>query len=252
MRIAVSDYDGTMFHAGKLLGDVVGAVTAWRGAGNAFVIATGRDYWMTVSEIERWGIPVDYLICTNGAALYDAEGNLLQRRDIPNPLIPKLLRHPAAMASMHFQLSSGVEPLRLFLRERSWFPRIGVNYTRVEYEETLGFTDLGQISFAYDDEEECIGWEEALRRDFGAAIDPHRNKTTSDINVNGGDKASGIDESLHLWGWEGRKVYVIGDGGNELGMIRKFGGFTVPGAQAETAAAATRVFADVADMLANV
>ncbi len=247
MRIAVSDYDGTMFHAGKLLGDVVGAVTKWRGAGNAFVIATGRDYWMTVPEVERWRIPVDNLICTNGAAVYSGDNNLLQRRDIPNALIPALLKHPAALASMHFQLSSSVEPLRVFLRERSWFPRIGIHYVTVEYEDALDVTDLGQISFAYDDEEECIGWERALRRDFGDAIDPHRNKTTIDINVNGVDKASGIEALLRLRGWEGKDVYVIGDGGNDIGMIRRFGG-----AQAEAAAAATRVFADVGEMLASV
>lgn len=252
MRIAVSDYDGTMFHAGKLLGDVVGAVKRWREAGNSFVIATGRDYWMIVSEVERWGIPVDGLICTNGATIYDGAGKLQYHRDIPDELIPRLLRHPAALASMHFQLSSSVEPLRVFLQETSWFPKIGVNYVKVEYEDALKFTGLGQISFAYEDEDECAGWEMELRREFGDAIDPHRNKTTIDVNVHGVDKASGIDELVRMNGWTGKELFVIGDGGNDLGMIRKYGGFTVPGAQEEVVRAAKKVFADVGGMLATV
>lgn len=252
MRIAVSDYDGTMYSAGKLLGDVAGAVSRWRAAGNVFVIATGRDYWMTAPEVVRWGIPVDYMICTNGAGIYDGAGLLLHYRNIPNELIPRLLRHPAALASMHFQLSSCMIPLRVFMKETSWFPLIGIAFDRVEYEEALGYTDLGQISFAYEEEEECIGHEAALRRDFGDALDPHRNKATIDINVSGVDKASGIEELLRMKGWEGKDVHVIGDGGNDLGMIRKYGGYTVPGAQKETERAAKKVFADVADMLANV
>jgi HAD superfamily hydrolase (TIGR01484 family) len=252
MRIAASDYDGTMYLAGKLLGDVVGAVTAWRAAGNIFVIVTGREYGMIVSEIERWGIPVDSLICLNGAAIYGVDGSLQQYKYIPDAVLPALLRHPAVVASMHIQLSSSTEPLRVFLRETSWFPRLGVTFARVEYEEALDATGLGQISLAYEDGEACTRCEAALRRDFGDAIDPNRNKTTIDVNVAGVDKASGIDELLRLRGWEGRDVYTIGDGGNDLGMIRKFGGFTVPGAQAEVGLAAKKVYADLADMLANV
>lgn len=250
MRIAVSDYDGTMFHGGKLLGDVVGAVTRWRDGGNRFGIATGRDYSMIATEIERWGIPVDFVVAINGAAVYDDRGTLLCSRLIPNAEIPVILGHPSAKASLHFQLS-GIGPLRVVLGPDSWFPKLGVKYEEVSCADAAHLTDLGQISMAFASEDECMGWEVMLREDLGDIIDPHRNKTTIDINVLGADKAGGIDEIVRVNGWEGCEIRTIGDGGNDLGMIRKFTGFTVPGAQKDVTKAAKRVCADLEDMLVN-
>ncbi len=113
MRIAVSDYDGTMYSNSKriLLGDVVGAVTKWRERGNRFGIATGRDRSMIVSEIERWAIPVDFIICANGGLIFDGCSDMLSKRSLPDECVPRLLTHPAALASMHAQLSNA-GPLR--------------------------------------------------------------------------------------------------------------------------------------------
>jgi HAD superfamily hydrolase (TIGR01484 family) len=250
MRIAVSDYDGTMAHNGKLLGDVVGSVKKWRRQGNRFGIATGRDRSMIASEIERWGIPVDFVICANGATVFDSDTTLLYKRFIPDRQIPLLLRHPAALASMHAQISD-TGPLRVILGPQSWFPRIGVKYAEVARDEAVMFTNLAQISFAYTNEGERALWEARLREDFGDAIAVHPNKTTIDLNASGVDKANGIGELIRLNGWEDLPLLVIGDGGNDLGMIRRFSGYTVPGAQEDVVRAAKRVCADLEDMLAN-
>jgi HAD-superfamily hydrolase, subfamily IIB len=250
MRIAVSDYDGTMFHGGQLLGDVIGGIERWRQGGDKFGIATGRDYSMIITEIRQRNIPVDFVICLNGAAIYDADGNLLSMRFIPDSEIPVILKHPAALASLHFQLS-GTGPLRVVLGPDSWFPKLGVEYTQVTYDDALSMTKLGQISLAFRNETDCIGWEAALRKELGDIIDPHRNKTTIDINVIGVDKSSGISELLRLNGWPDACVRTIGDGGNDLGMITAYSGYTVPGAQADVTRAARRVCADLADMLDN-
>lgn len=250
MRIAVSDYDGTMFHGGHLLGDVIGGIERWRGNGDKFGIATGRDYSMIITEIEHRNIPVDFVICLNGAAIYDADGKLLSMRFIPDGEIPVILRHSAALASIHFQLS-GTGPLRVVLGPDSWFPKLGVEYSQVTYDDALAMTGLGQISLAFKSESDCVEWEAMLRRDLGDVIDPHRNKTTIDINVIGVDKASGIAEMLRLNGWPDDCVRTIGDGGNDLGMITAYSGYTVPGAQADVTRAARRVCADLADMLDN-
>lgn len=259
MRIAVSDYDGTMCHQRKLIGDVVGAVAKWRARGNRFGIATGRDKSMIVSEIELWKIPVDFVIAANGATIFGGDGGdsgeggysgLLFKRSLPDDLIPRLLTHPSALASMHAQISDS-GPLRLVLTPLSWFPRIGVTYTEVTRDEACGLADLAQISFAYNGEEERIFREAELRRDFGDAVSLHPNKTTIDINAPGVDKATGILELLRARGWEGLPVDVIGDGGNDIGMITRFSGYTVPGAQEDVVRAARRVCRDLGDMLEN-
>jgi HAD-superfamily hydrolase, subfamily IIB len=251
MRIAVSDYDGTIASRSGLIGDVVPAIEKWRGNGDIFGIATGRDLPMTLAETDKWGIPFDFLICVNGAAIYDHEKKLLKARLLTNSLVPRLLTHPAAMASMHYQLS-GLGPLKLLLRENSWFPRIGVPYTEVTMDQALALTDLGQVSFAYDTAEECEKWTNRLAADLGSEIAIHPNKITIDINAPGVDKATGIEELLVLKDWGRAKVFVIGDGGNDVEMIERFSGFTVPNADPGAERLATRVFVDVPEMLASV
>ena len=248
MRIVISDYDGTMYVDGKLRGDIVAAVTKWQEAGNRFGIATGRDYNLTIHETNRWGIPFDFLICINGAALYDHDCSLLQSRHIDNAAVPAILQHPAAMASIHCQLS-GTSRLRVLLREGSWFPRVGVPFERIDFETALAARNLCQISLAFTDEAECEEWDLMLREDLGDVIEPHRNRVLLDITPAGVDKAAGIADLLALKEWQGRQVFVIGDGGNDLSMIEKYGGFTVPNAAPAIAKAAKRQFDTVSDLL---
>lgn len=248
MRVVVSDYDGTMYHGGELIGDVVAAIDRWRDAGNSFGIATGRDYSMIMSETRRWDIPVDFVISTNGAAVYDADGALIASRALPDPVAACLLRHPAALASLHFQLST-LDPLRVYLTPDSWFPQHGVSYAEVTYDEALALTGLLQISFAFRSVEECVGWDERLAADFGDAIERHRNKATIDLVVAGVDKAAGVDALLRRRGWSADEVFTLGDGGNDLPMLLRYTGYTLPGAQEEVAKAVPRVCRDLADMM---
>ncbi|MCD8351746.1 MAG: Cof-type HAD-IIB family hydrolase [Planctomycetaceae bacterium] len=248
MRIVASDYDGTLYERGKMLGDVAPAIRAWRAAGNLFGFATGRDFYMTAPEADKWGLEADFYVCLNGGAIFDSERRLLHSRTLEDSLIPRLIQHPAAQASMHLQLS-GVEPLRVVLGEGSWFPRLGFEYEELSLDEAMALRGLGQISVAYTSLEECARWDEALRRDFGDAILPHRNKMSIDINPPGVDKASGLGWLLLDRGWSRDEFYVVGDGVNDVSMIREFGGFTVPGADPAVVAVATKTYPDVPAML---
>ncbi len=79
----------------------------------------------------------------------------------------------------------------------------------------------------------------------------HHNKTTIDINLVGVDKATGIEEIIRFKNWRPAEVLAIGDGGNDLGMITRFTGFTVPDADEAVVKAARKVFPDVPAMLAS-
>ncbi len=161
LRIAASDYDGTLCTRRKLMGDVVPAIKRWRAGGNIFGLVTGRDLPMILAETEKRGIEYDFIVCINGAAVYDGDHTLLSEHTIPDDLAAELLRHPAGMASMHYQLS-GTGELRVMEREGSWFPKIGVPYRSVTEGEAFSARGLGQISFAYTTVEECGAWHKML------------------------------------------------------------------------------------------
>lgn len=249
MRVVVADYDGTIKDFLKRMHpDVVPAIRRWRERGNRFGIATGRDVRMILREIDQHDIPFDFLITMNGAALYDRDLNLLRSTTIDDALIPVLLQHPAALASLHYQLL-GDDMIRFFRRGDTYFQRFGVPFVAVDFEAALSVKNLGQINFYYSTGKECAMWTQLLDADFGDRIKCHPNNRIVDINRPGVDKAVAVTEILHLLDLSDARVYTIGDGGNDVELVREYGGFTVPGAAPEVLAVAKKVYGNVAEML---
>lgn len=251
MRVAVTDYDGTLNIRGKVPEKALDAVRRWREAGNIFGIATGRDLSMILPETEKWQIPYDFLICCNGAAIYGPgpELEVLYSAAIADPLVPRVLTHPAGQASMHYELcSDGV--VHLYVRsEESWFPGLGFPYEALGYEDALTMTGLQQICFAYASAAEGEEYADALNEAFAGRLRAHQNGRCIDITGGGISKASGIAELLAMRQWPERGLLAVGDGGNDLPMIRRYGGFSVAGAAAAVQREATAVYDDVGEML---
>ncbi len=251
MRVAVSDYDGTMTRGGKVSEETMKAVRQWRAAGNVFGVATGRDLSMIRHEIERWDIPFDFLICCNGAAIYSASGEILACEAIDDHLVPKVLDHPAGRASLHYEICSDGATFFYMRSPKSWFPRLGTPYTEISLDEAFNMRGLQQISLAYDNEEEGLSHATALGNDFAHSLSSVYNRVCLDITAAGVSKASAILELLRLKGWPEEGLLAIGDGENDLPMIRRFGGHTVEGAAKAVLAEADIVYTSVGDMLIN-
>lgn len=252
MKIAVTDFDGTLSRQRMVADSDLEAIRQWRDAGGLFGIATGRALSMTVLETEKWGIPFDFLICANGAVVYNSDLQVLASRDMGAEVIGQLLRHPAAGESFHWQICCG-DTVKVHVKsDLSWFPRIGVPYEDVAEAEALAVTDAEQVSLAYATDVECNRWVAELTDRFGDDIKLHQNAAFVDITAGGIDKAVGIGRLLELAGWNGADIFVIGDAENDLAMIRKYDGFTVPGARDVIKKAARAVFPSVGDMLTAV
>lgn len=249
MRILASDYDGTLYAHNELLGDVVQAVSDWRNAGNRFGIVTGRDFSMIRPEIERWNIPVDFLVCINGAAVYNADFSLQTAHLIDDETVPLILQHPAGLASLHYQLS-GLEPLRVYLRPGSLFWDAGIRFDRLEIDQAMAATNIGQISLAYKTDDESAKWTDALNAQLGGSIQAHRNKRMLDITRNGVDKASGIARVLAANNWPADCVHTVGDGENDLAMLSAYDGCTVTGAAPDVVKAARKQYENVPELIA--
>lgn len=249
MRVVVADYDGTIKDFSKRMHpDVVPAIRRWREQGNAFGVATGRDVRMIMRELTLYDIPFDFLITLNGAALYDRDLNLLGSSMLDDTLIPDLLQHPAALASLHYQLL-GNEMIRFFRRGDTYFQRFGVPFVAVDFEAALAVKNIGQINFYYPTAAECAMWTRLLDADFAGLVKCHPNNRIVDLNRPGVDKAAAVAEILPLVGLAGKPVIAVGDGGNDLELVREYEGYTVPGAAPEVLAVARKVYENVAEML---
>ncbi len=96
-KIIISDYDDTLKpiirdtngvvcrdSRGKVISDIkqlelnLEAIDEFRSEGNIFVLSTGRPFASIKGEIKKYNIPVDYLGCTDGSYLYDHDLHILK------------------------------------------------------------------------------------------------------------------------------------------------------------------------------
>lgn len=249
MLIAATDYDGTLCINGNVAPGVLDAVRQWRLRGNRFGIVTGRDRDMILHPAGLWDIPFDFLVCCNGAAIYDQDTTMLAARYLEDTVIPDILRHPAATASLHFELCHPEATLLHVLHPDSWFPRLGTPFREVTLNGALALTNLLQIGLAYTTEEESKRNAAALNAAFGERLRAHQNGVCIDITPEDVNKAQGLCDLLNHFAWPEENLLVIGDGGNDIPMLKRYNGFTVPNADAAVKAEAKKVFDDVGAML---
>lgn len=249
MRVAASDFDGTLYRNGEVTRETVQAIRDWRALGNKFGVATGRDLSMMKLEMERFDFPCDFLVCVNGAAIYDHDLQLLHSVEIDDELVPAILSHPAGAASLHYEFCrDGV--ISLFNRENSsFFPDLGLPYQAIGYDEAMAMKRMQQISLAYIGAEECKEWTRQLNETFAGRVQAHQNVNCIDITAFGVNKAVGIKTLLEVTGWPEKGLLVIGDGHNDIDMIRNFAGFSVPGSGESVRRVAREVYGSVGDML---
>lgn len=76
--LLASDFDNTLYVKDEnVLKRNIESIKKYRSKGNIFVIITGRGIDFAKKDIEKNNIDYDYLICENGAMIFDSNDNLL-------------------------------------------------------------------------------------------------------------------------------------------------------------------------------
>ena len=107
---------------------------------------------------------------------------------------------------------------------------------------------LHQISVGYPDTVSAQAWAAALAAAGEGLVEVHLSSICIDMTACRVSKTEGIRRLMSVRHWEG-EVFVAGDDGNDLSMIRDFGGCAVNTATAEVRRAAVRVVDSVGQML---
>lgn len=80
MKVIVSDFDNTFFT--NEIADNVKLVDDFRKKGNIFIIATGRPLYLLKPDLIKYNVKYDYLICNDGAVIFDKEENAIDKTNI--------------------------------------------------------------------------------------------------------------------------------------------------------------------------
>lgn len=253
MKIAASDYDGTLFRERTISNESVRGVHEWRAAGNKFGMVSGRDYGMLTPQLEHYGIEYDFIIANNGGIIRDESGNVIYRANIDSQTLKAVSIEPLVRKSFHFAFSAEDTTYLCHESEGSWIMREADEWdfpiTKITELDILNLVDVHQFSLGFDDPKISAECAALLNEKFPGKICAYPNAKSVDITPAGISKRQGVETLLSSGSWQNCELYVIGDEVNDLPMIRAFGGYTVNTARAEIKSQARKVFNDVGEML---
>ena len=253
MKIAASDYDGTLFRNEEISRADAEGVRRWRAAGNKFGVVTGRDYGMLAPQLKYYGIESDYAVCNNGGLICRADGTPLWQGEIPLPVLAEMVKDPGVCRSFHFAFSAADTTYLYHESEGSWISREAKQWdfaiVEITEDDILSLPQIHQFSLGYSEAGEALAVSKTINARFGDVVHAYPNRCSVDVTPKGISKEQGIRKLIDLMGWRDPEVFSIGDEINDLPMIEAFNGFTVDTARKAIQAKARKVYAGVGMML---
>ena len=247
MKVAACDFDGTLLRKGEVSAEDRAAIDDWRAAGHAFGIVTGRGVATLLMAMKQYGpVPCDFMICNNGALVCDGQSKELCRMALPEAARVEVFEHPVMQACDQCVMFSGTEvyvhadKAPYWIHPENRFPPLSPERARQ--------MPLHQISLRYPDPVSAEAWATSLATAGEGLVEVHLSSICIDITACHVNKTEGIRQLMQVRHWHG-EVLVVGDDGNDLPMIRDFGGYAVSTATPVVREAATNVVDSVGRML---
>lgn len=211
MSILVSDYDGTFANSSENIRLNCQKIYSFLEDGNTFVLSSGRDYSSLLRQVTHYGIPYSYLATADGSYLFDRKGNSLLSHKMSHDIVSSADR----------------------LKDISNCKRLDYAYER-EYSPLYRENDdISSISFVIDvsnvtrefDKEFIHLQENNPSYDF--CTYGYGSEVYYMIKCKGMSKSSPILYLQKHLAVPKEDIFTIGDGLNDLEMIRDFNGFVI-------------------------
>lgn len=211
MSMLVSDYDGTYANGERNINLNSYAINGLLSTGHTFVLSSGRSYESLLRKTRINSIPYSYLGCADGNFLFDSEGNLLQGFFMSHEIVDKIQK----------------------LKNVGAYERIDYTYER-EYSTTYKPNEeLGSISFVIKKSkitDELLREYNKLKEenpDYNFMPYSYDDTMYFMIRPKGISKSSPIIYLQNQLQIPTSEIFTIGDGDNDLEMIRDYNGFVI-------------------------
>lgn len=204
MKVIVSDFDETFYNPSYAsYEENLLKIKEFTQKGNLFVIATGRNIETLKSDIIWENIPFSYLICNDGATIYNQNYELIKETTLKQKVI---------------------SPIFHYFDRRKKFTEVWMDYHGEHTVDTslpahkiiVGYTDFKTAKQALDTI--CKKYPEVtgyLDERWIHFVDCHV------------DKGKAVQELSMQEGWSSDIIYAIGDSMNDLSLLTMFRGCTL-------------------------
>lgn len=254
MYILASDYDGTLRRGEGICDADRKAIAAFRRAGNRFGIITGRGHSGFLRELCRENfVDYDFLICNNGAVLYDGE-QLIRRHYCSGEVLETLIPFIISVGGLYAAIT--VDQTRFLAIYGQNGDRVEGDgrgeddFIHVHHLDRIG--RFNQVDCNVGNESGAAELTAQINLRYGKWLSAFHNGTCVDMVPAGVSKPAGLREYLDYIGVaEGDCVATVGDNFNDLGMLLEFDGYAIASGRPEIVDQVGRSCSGIAELIGN-
>lgn len=234
-QIVFSDYDGTIYITEENMLTNVKYIKEYRNSGGKFVIVTGRSKTSVSNVIKQYNIPYDYIISNNGAVIYNSDMQKIYEQSIDIDISNKIIDYLNTKENIEIFFYDDEDKVKyhnqklLKLRIKTSDYKLAQN---IEDEINSMFNEYIKAHSAFP----------------GMYYDNHDFVIVDIVSVNAG-KENAIKKLLEILDIEKEQVATIGDGRNDIAMIKEYNGYSMETAEIDVKKSSSKIFKSVSDAL---
>lgn len=229
-KILVSDYDDTFYLNNVDIEENKKWVDNFRKKGNLFIIATGRGYIDFKEALTTYNFNYDYIILNHGTTIIDKNKNILMNYSIEQDIILKMI--------------TALKPKNRILY---FYDDLTESTEYIENKKVL------KINLRYDSKDMALETAEMLNNKYGEYVKAYP-VPINDVEIISSvtNKAKAIYFIANKEQTANDNIYTIGNGHNDIEMIKEFKGYCMTKSASDLKKEATCEFASVSELIKKI
>lgn len=219
-KLLVSDYDGTYKNSTSNINDNNYEVKQLMIYDDLFMLSTGRNYEEFYEELKKYSIVANYFSFSDGNVLMDKDMRVLSYNGIPEDFYKAFKEFYNYFESVELINAYGEVDTTDIVEYR-------IRYRNQDAKELFKkyLIEHGIFSYHHSGDDPMVIH----------IYNPYTNKVTN------------IEQIVFIKSLDRRDVYTIGDGYNDLEMIKKYNGYSVPTANEDIKYVAKGIYDSVGE-----
>ena len=231
-KILISDYDGTFYQNDLDIKKNIDKVNEFRTLGNLFVLATGRSYVDLKIMIDKYKIPYDYLILNHGALLLSKKLEILNVFTLDKELVGSVLEYAN--------------------NNKDIYDVVLIDVFKKKVIDTSNAVKIMLKLYSYDNALDVKKYIDERYTNIKCYYEKEDNHYLVEIVSSKASKSLMIEKILVREEIKKDNVFTIGDGVNDIDMIRNFNGYRVINSCKELDSITNRVIDNVSDLIEKI
>ena len=229
-KILISDYDGTFYQNDRDIKKNIDKVNEFRTLDNLFVLATGRSYVDLKQKIDKYEIPYDYLILNHGALLLSKDLEIIKVFTLDKELVDSILE---------------------YANNKDIYDVILISAFDKNVTDTLNIVKIMLKLYNYDKALEVKNYIDKSYPNIGSYLARDEEHYLVEVVSCKASKSFMIEKILDKEKIVKKNVYTIGDGINDIDMIKKYNGYRVKNSCKELISVTDKAIDNVSDLISR-